>query len=273
MIQKKDIDSKFVRKIEIGLKDMEEIKDQINTLNENDIAIEKNLNETLSSFTKQVSETINTIAKTLNDLIEKDEKDFTKVYEEFTKLYKVMELREKTDKEAYTKLDQKLETFMKNINSIEGYFKQENGKLKGIKLPEKRLFDDKFHIETVIETIVEQPIHIEVEKKVTPIITKSMLEHYFDYGVKLSEEVMAPKYIQGYDKLQVDKTPEQFYKNNKRIILFRFIRTLLLVFLEDGTTEITNVAKGTSIYKGNIIKDIKAKIFFIVTNLIIYISI
>jgi hypothetical protein len=146
---------------------------------------------------------------------------------------------------------------MKKINSIEGFLKMDGGKLKGVKLPEDRIFNDKFHVETVTEIIREQPIIKEVEKKVTPTITKSMLEHYYEYGVKLSEEVMAPKYIQGYDRLQVDKDPENFYKSNKKIVIFRFIRNLLLIFLDDGTTEITNVAKGTSIYKGNIIKDIK----------------
>ena len=39
------------------------------------------------------------------------------------------------------------------------------------------------------------------------------------------------------------KTQNHFYKSNKKITIFRFIKTLLLIFLEDGMTEITNVAK------------------------------
>lgn len=257
MILKKDIDSKFIKKIDQAFVDLENIKEQITALNENDTTIEQNVNTSLESFKKQVAEAVNNIAKSLNDLIDKDDKDLTKVYDEFKKIYDLLELKEKADKHAYSKLEEKLDTFMKKINSAEGFLKIEGGRLKSVKLPEDRILDENYRVETVTEIIHEQPIHIEVEKKVIPILTKSMLEHYYDYGVKLSEEVMAPKYIQGYDKLQVDKDPEQFYKSDKRIIIFRFIRTLLLVFLEDGTTEISNVVKGTSIYKGNIIKDIR----------------
>lgn len=257
MILKKDIDAKFVKKIDQAIQDVENIKDQINTLNENDAAIEESVNKALGTLKEQVIQTVNNIAKSLNDLIDKDDKDLTKIYDEFKKLYTLIELKEKDYKNLTSKVDEKLEAFMKKIDSIEGYLKMEGGKLKGVKLPEDRLFSEKFHVETVTEIIKEQPIIKEIEKKVTPTITKSMLEHYYEYGSKLSEEVMAPKYIQGYDKLQVDKDPETFYKSNKKIVIFRFIRTLLLVFLEDGTTEITNVSKGSTIYKGNIIKDIR----------------
>ena len=234
MIQKKDIDSKWVRNIEQGLKDIETIKEQIGTLNENDATIEENVNKSLDNIKKQVIETVNKIAESLNQLIDKDEKDLIKIYDEFKKIYKLIELKEKEYKHLNSKVDEKLETFMKKINSIEGFLKQEGGNLKGVKLPEDRLLSDKFHVETVTEIIHEQPIIHEVEKKVTPILTKSKLEHYYDYGIKLSEEVMAPKYIQGYDKLQVSKDPEEFYKTNKKIVLFKFVRTLLIVFLEDG---------------------------------------
>jgi hypothetical protein len=257
MILKKDIDAKFVKKIDQAILDVESMKEQINVLNENDSAIEGNLNKAMVTLKEQVIQTVNKIAESLNELIDKDDKDLTKIYEEFKKLYTLVELKEKDYKNLTSKLDEKLEEFMKKINSIEGFLKMDGGKLKGVKLPEDRIFNDKFHVETVTEIIREQPIIKEVEKKVTPTITKSMLEHYYEYGVKLSEEVMAPKYIQGYDRLQVDKDPENFYKSNKKIVIFRFIRNLLLIFLDDGTTEITNVAKGTSIYKGNIIKDIK----------------
>lgn len=257
MILKKDLDAKFVKQIDQAIKDIESIKEQIDVLNENDTAIEKNVNKALVTLKEQVVETVNNIAKSLNELIDKDDKDMTKIYDEFTKIYKISEAHEKDYKSLFSKVDEKIENFIKTINSVEGYLKMEGSKLKGVKLPEDRLMNEKFHVETVTEIIREQPIIKEVEKKTTPILTKSMLEHYYDYGFKLSEEVMAPKYIQGYDKLQVDKDPESFYKSNKKIVIFKFIKTLLLVFLEDGTTEITNVSKGTSIYKGNIIKDIR----------------
>lgn len=257
MILKKDLDAKFVKQIDQAIKDIESMKEQIDVLNENDTAIEKNVNKALVTLKEQVVETVNNIAKSLNELIDKDDKDATKIYDEFAKLYKVLSSQEKDHKALVTKVDEKIENFMKTINSVEGYLKMEGSKLKGVKLPEDRLMNEKFHVETVTEIIREQPIIREVEKKTTPILTKSMMEHYYDYGFKLSEEVMAPKYIQGYDKLQVDKDPESFYKSNKKITIFRFIKTLLLIFLEDGMTEITNVAKGSSIYKGNIIKDIR----------------
>ena len=257
MILKKDLDAKFVKQIDQAIKDIESMKEQIDVLNENDTAIEKNVNKALVTLKEQVVETVNNIAKSLNELIDKDDKDATKIYDEFAKLYKVLSSQEKDHKALVTKVDEKIENFMKTINSAEGYLKMEGSKLKGVKLPEDRLMNEKFHVETVTEIIREQPIIREVEKKTTPILTKSMMEHYYDYGFKLSEEVMAPKYIQGYDKLQVDKDPESFYKSNKKITIFRFIKTLLLIFLEDGMTEITNVAKGSSIYKGNIIKDIR----------------
>jgi len=257
MIQKKDIDSKYTRQIDQAIVDIESIKEQISTLNQNDNTIEENVNKSLEVVKKQVIDAVNNIAKSLNTLIDKDEKDLVVIYEEFNKIFKLIDVKEKEYKNLFSKVNEKLDDFIKKIDSVEGYLKQEGGKLKGVKLPEDRLFNEKFHVETVTEIIREQPIINEIEKKVTPILTKSMLEHYFDYGIKLSEEVMAPKYIQGYDKLQVDKTPEMFYKSDKKIILFKFIRTLLLVFLEDGTTEITNVVKGASVYKGNIIKDIR----------------
>jgi flagellar biosynthesis chaperone FliJ len=257
MILKKDIDHKYTREIDQAIKDVESIKDQINTLNENDATIEENVNKTLGVFKEQLIQTVNRIAESLNKLIEKNDDDMTKIYEEFTKLYKLVELKEKDYKNLISKSEESFKSFMKKIDSVEGYLKMEGGRVKGVKLPEDRIFDEKFHVETVTEIIREQPIIKEIEKKVTPILTKSMLEHYYDYGTKLSEEVMAPKYIQGYDKLQISRDPEQFYKSDKKIIIFRFIRTLLLIFLDDGTTEITNVAKGTTIYKGNIIKDIR----------------
>lgn len=257
MILKKDIESKYTRQIDQAIKDVEDIKEQIKALNQNDNTIEKNLEASFESFKKQVAGAVNTIANSLNTLIDKDNSDTEKIYTELEKLYKVLDLKEKENKNSFEKVNEKLEKFIKNIESIDGFLKNEAGKLKGVKLPEDKLMSDKYHVETVTEIIRELPIINEVEKEVIPVLTKSMLEHYYDYGVKLSEEVMAPKYIKGYDKLQVDKNPEIFYKSEKKIILFKFIRTLLLVFLEDGTTEITNVVKGVSIYKGNIIKDIR----------------
>jgi hypothetical protein len=260
MISEKDLDPKFIREVRKSILDVEKIKDQIIALNENDTTLEQNVNKTMESFKKQITEVINKVVISLNELIDKDEKDQTKVYEEFRKVYTLIETGEKTYKEALRKIGEDLDANIKKIYNLDGYIKIEEGKAKGVKLPEERLFAEKFRVETVKEIIREQPIIHEIEKKVAPILTKSMLEHYYDYGTKLSEEVMAPKYIQGYDKLQVDKNVEHFYKSDKKIILFKFIRTLLLVFLEDGTTEITNIVKGTSIYKGNIIKDIREQL-------------
>lgn len=257
MILKKDIDTKWTRQVDLAIRDVEAIKEQINALNANDALIEKSILSSLDDVKKQVSNTVNGIAESLNKLIDKDEADVTAIYAELKKIYSLIEIKEKTNKHDFKSISDKVDNFIQSISTLEGYLKQEGGRLKGVKLPEDKLFSDKFHVETVTEIIREQPIIKEVEKKVVPILTKSMLEHYFDYGVKLSEEVMAPKYIQGYDKLQVDKAPEGFYTADKKIVLFKFIRTLLLVFLEDGTTEITNVVKGTTVYKGNIIKEIK----------------
>jgi len=260
MISEKDLDPKFIRDVKKTIGDVEKIKEQIIALNENDSTLEQNVNKTLDSFKKQITDAINKVVTSLNELIDKDDKDSTKIYDEFKKIYMLLETMETKNKNSFKKISDDLEENIKKIFSLDGYIKNEKGKLKGVELPEDRLFNEKFHVETITEIIREQPIIHEVEKKVAPILTKSMLEHYYDYGVKLSEEVMAPKYIQGYDKLQVDKTVESFYKSDKKIILFRFIRTLLLVFLEDGTTEITNVLKGTSVYKGNIIKDIREQL-------------
>jgi hypothetical protein len=257
MILKKDIDPKFIRQIEQALVDVESIKDQITALNDNDIALEKVLKDSIDAFKKQVTNTINSIVESLNQLIDKDKADIEKIYEEFKKIYILLETSSKEYRKLSTEATKKVDAFLEKIDSLDGYIKKENNKLVGKELPEDRLFSDKFQVQTVTEIIREQPIIQEVEKKSDVILTKSMLEHYYDYGTKLSEEVMAPKHIQGYDKLQVDREPETFYKSDKKIAIFRFIRTLLLVFLEDGTTEITNVVKGASIYKGNIIKEIR----------------
>ena len=162
MIQKKDIDSRFVRQIDQAIADVESIKEQINTLNQNDNTIEGNVNKSLEVVKKQIIEAVNTIANSLNGLIDKDKEDMTGIYEEIAKIFKLIEIKEKEYKSLFGKVDEKLNNFIKNFESIEGYFKQEGGKLKGVDLPEDRIFNDKFHVQTVTEIIREQPIINEI---------------------------------------------------------------------------------------------------------------
>lgn len=258
MISKKDIDSRFVAQIEIAFKDIENIKDMITTLNHNDSIIEKGLQESLAELERQVNLNLEKVVASLNTVIEERNEDSVALSEELRKLYAFLELKEKEYELWNTKTNKKIDTFLDKFNKIDGYFKQEGGVLKGMDLPEDRLFAKNFHVETVTERIIEQPIIKEVEKQDTPTITKSELEHFYDYGTKLTENVMVPKHISGYDKLQVWKDPEVFYKaNGKNIVLFRFIKTLLIIFLDDGTTEITNTVKNSRVFSGNIIEDIK----------------
>lgn len=258
MIYKKDIESRFVAQIETAFKDIENIKDMIATLNHNDSIIEKGLQESLAELEKQVNQNLEKVVDSLNAIIEERNKDSVQLSEDFRKLYTFLELKEKEYELWNTKTNKKIDTFLDKFNKINGYFKQEGGVLKGMDLPEDRLFAKNFHVETVTERIIEQPIIKEVEKQDTPTITKSELEHFYDYGTKLTENVMVPKHISGYDKLQVWKDPEVFYKaNGKNIVLFRFIKTLLIIFLDDGTTEITNTVKNSRVFSGNIIEDIK----------------
>lgn len=258
MISKKDIDSRFVAQIETAFKDIENIKDMITTLNHNDSIIEKGLQESLAELEKQVNHNLEKVVDSLNTIIEERNEDSVTLSEDLKKLYAFLELKEKEYELWNTKTNKKIDTFLEKFNKINGYFKQEGGVLKGMDLPEDRLFAKNFHVETVTERIIEQPIIKEVEKQDTPTITKSELEHFYDYGTKLTENVMVPKHISGYDKLQVWKDPEVFYKaNGKNIVLFRFIKTLLIIFLDDGTTEITNTVKNSRVFSGNIIEDIK----------------
>ena len=258
MISKKDIDSRFVAQIETAFKDIENIKDMITTLNHNDSIIEKGLQESLVELEKQVNYNLEKVVDSLNTVIEERNEDSVALSEELRKLYAFLELKEKEYELWNTKTNKKIDTFLEKFNKINGYFKQEGGVLKGMDLPEDRLFAKNYHVETVTERIIEQPIIKEVEKQDTPTITKSELEHFYDYGTKLTENVMVPKHISGYDKLQVWKDPEVFYKaNGKNIVLFRFIKTLLIIFLDDGTTEITNTVKNSRVFSGNIIEDIK----------------
>lgn len=258
MISKKDIDSRFVAQIETAFKDIENIKDMISTLNHNDSIIEKGLQESLDELERQVNLNLEKVVDSLNTVIEERNEDSVALSEELRKLYAFLELKEKEYELWNTKTNKKIDTFLEKFNKINGYFKQEGGVLKGMDLPEDRLFAKNFHVETVTERIIEQPIIKEVEKQDTPTITKSELEHFYDYGTKLTENVMVPKHISGYDKLQVWKDPEVFYKaNGKNIVLFRFIKTLLIIFLDDGTTEITNTVKNSRVFSGNIIEDIK----------------
>lgn len=258
MISKKDIDSRFVAQIETAFKDIENIKDMITTLNHNDSIIEKGLQESLVELEKQVNYNLEKVVDSLNTVIEERNEDSVALSEDLRKLYAFLELKEKEYELWNTKTNKKIDTFLEKFNKINGYFKQEGGVLKGMDLPEDRLFAKNYHVETVTERIIEQPIIKEVEKQDTPTITKSELEHFYDYGTKLTENVMVPKHISGYDKLQVWKDPEVFYKaNGKNIVLFRFIKTLLIIFLDDGTTEITNTVKNSRVFSGNIIEDIK----------------
>ncbi len=258
MIYKKDIESRFVAQIETAFKDIENIKDMISTLNHNDSIIEKGLQESLAELERQVNINLEKVVASLNTVIEERNEDSVALSEELRKLYAFLELKEKEYALWNTKTNKKIDTFLEKFNKINGYFKQEGGVLKGMDLPEDRLFAKNFHVETVTERIIEQPIIKEVEKQDTPTITKSELEHFYDYGTKLTENVMVPKHISGYDKLQVWKDPEVFYKaNGKNIVLFRFIKTLLIIFLDDGTTEITNTVKNSRVFSGNIIEDIK----------------
>lgn len=258
MVSKKDIDSRFVAQIETAFKDIENIKDMISTLNHNDSIIEKGLQESLVELERQVNLNLEKVVASLNTVIEERNEDSVALSEELRKLYAFLELKEKEYELWNTKTNKKIDTFLEKFNKINGYFKQEGGVLKGMDLPEDRLFAKNFHVETVTERIIEQPIIKEVEKQDTPTITKSELEHFYDYGTKLTENVMVPKHISGYDKLQVWKDPEVFYKaNGKNIVLFRFIKTLLIIFLDDGTTEITNTVKNSRVFSGNIIEDIK----------------
>ena len=258
MISKKDIDSRFVAQIETAFKDIENIKDMITTLNHNDSIIEKGLQESLVELEKQVNYNLEKVVDSLNTVIEDRNEDSITLAEDLRKLYAFLELKEKEYELWNTKTNKKIDTFLEKFNKINGYFKQEGGVLKGMDLPEDRLFAKNYHVETVTERIIEQPIIKEVEKQDTPTITKSELEHFYDYGTKLTENVMVPKHISGYDKLQVWKDPEVFYKaNGKNIVLFRFIKTLLIIFLDDGTTEITNTVKNSRVFSGNIIEDIK----------------
>lgn len=258
MISKKDIDSRFVAQIETAFKDIENIKDMISTLNHNDSIIEKGLQESLAELERQVNLNLEKVVASLNTVIEERNEDSVALSEDLRKLYAFLELKEKEYELWNTKTNKKIDTFLEKFNKINGYFKQEGGVLKGMDLPEDRLFAKNFHVETVTERIIEQPIIKEVEKQDTPTITKSELEHFYDYGTKLTENVMVPKHISGYDKLQVWRDPEVFYKaNGKNIVLFRFIKTLLIIFLDDGTTEITNTVKNSRVFSGNIIEDIK----------------
>lgn len=258
MISKKDIESRFVAQIETAFKDIENIKDMITTLNHNDSIIEKGLQESLAELEKQVNHNLEKVVASLNTVIEERNEDSVQLSEDLRKLYAFLELKEKEYELWNNKTNKKIDTFLDKFNKINGYFKQEGGVLKGMDLPEDRLFAKNYHVETVTERIIEQPIIKEVEKQDTPTITKSELEHFYDYGTKLTENVMVPKHISGYDKLQVWKDPEVFYKaNGKNIVLFRFIKTLLIIFLDDGTTEITNTVKNSRVFSGNIIEDIK----------------
>lgn len=258
MISKKDIESRFVAQIETAFKDIENIKDMISTLNHNDSIIEKGLQESLAELERQVNHNLEKVVNSLNAIIEERNEDSVALSEDLRKLYAFLELKEKEYELWNTKTNKKIDTFLEKFNKINGYFKQEGGVLKGMDLPEDRLFAKNYHVETVTERIIEQPIIKEVEKQDTPTITKSELEHFYDYGTKLTENVMVPKHISGYDKLQVWKDPEVFYKaNGKNIVLFRFIKTLLIIFLDDGTTEITNTVKNSRVFSGNIIEDIK----------------
>lgn len=258
MISKKDIESRFVAQIETAFKDIENIKDMITTLNHNDSIIEKGLQESLSELEKQVNHNLEKVVASLNTIIEERNEEAVTLSEDLKRLYAFLELKEKEYELWNTKTNKKIDTFLDKFNKINGYFKQEGGVLKGMDLPEDRLFAKNYHVETVTERIIEQPIIKEVEKQDTPTITKSELEHFYDYGTKLTENVMVPKHISGYDKLQVWKDPEVFYKaNGKNIVLFRFIKTLLIIFLDDGTTEITNTVKNSRVFSGNIIEDIK----------------
>lgn len=258
MILKKDIDSKFVRQIDNATTDIESIKAQITTLNDNDRSIEKSMTDSLNSIKTQITTAMKEMGDSINNLIDKDTVDNANIYIEINKIYKLLDAKEKEIHSISKSVNKKVDDFLESILKGDGYLKSESGRLKMVKLPEDRLFNENFRVETITEIIREQPIIKEVEKIETPILAKSSLEHYYNYGTKLSEEVMSPKYIQGYDKLQVDRNMESFFKSpDKKIVLFKFIRTLLIIFLEDGTTEITNVVKDKTVFRGNIIKDIK----------------
>lgn len=260
MIYKKDIDGKWTRQIDIALQDIEDIKDQIITLNNNDGVIEENLLNALKTVKTELAEKMNSSIKSINDLIDKQDEDTEAIYSEFKKIYSLIELKEKESIKLFNNVKEISENALKGLGSADGYIKRENGKLVGVKLPEDRIFSEDYFVETVREVIHEQPIIQQVEVEKDPVLTKSMMEHYFNFGNKLSEEVMAPKYIQGYDKLQIDKEAENYFNSDKRILYFDFIRNLLLVLLDNGVAEITNTVKGTTIFKGNIIEEIKAQL-------------
>src|SRR5690606_37018040 len=155
----------------------------------NDIAIEKTLLDAMNELKTQTAKSVNDVVTSLNELIDKENEDASSIYEELEKIYKLIELKEKENNSNYEKLTKRLDEITKALESASGYLKIENGKIRGVNLPEDRIFSDNFRTETIREIVKEQPIIQEVEKKTAPVITKSMLEHYFDYGVKLSEEV------------------------------------------------------------------------------------
>lgn len=253
MISKKDIDPKWVKFIEDNINDINTIKDYISTLNENDGIIEKNADLKIKNLQDNVTKSINEVVNTLNKLIDTEKTDVESIYEQISKLVELVDKKDRDNRDLIDKITTKIDEFIEKFKNIEGYIKVSGGNIKGINLPEDRIFDVNFRKETIKEVIKEQPIIQEVEKEIIPTLSKSQLEHYYDYGIKLSGEVLTPKYIKGYQKLQVDGNQEEYYKTNKKIVLFRFIKNLLLIFLDDGTIEITNTTKGTVIYKGNVI--------------------